>query len=161
MLIAQSLSMPRRQPGKLTGYSMVTLWSLRRSNWWMKRYIDYEGSSPYTREDVVEFHCHGELWQCSRCCSWSRSRQPSQENLRCGRFEWAAGSDLAESIADLVELSKQPQTALAGLQGKLAHPIRQLRAMCLDILAEIEARIDFEEDPPLEPEVIVAKLSNC
>jgi len=36
MLIAQSL--PGRQPWKLTGYSMVTLWSLRRSNWWMKRY---------------------------------------------------------------------------------------------------------------------------
>jgi hypothetical protein len=31
------------------------------------------------------------------------------------------------------------QAALAGLQGKLAQPIRQLRANCLDILAEIEA----------------------
>jgi tRNA modification GTPase len=40
------------------------------------------------------------------------------------------------------------QTALAGLQGRLARPIRELRGKCLDILAEIEARIDFEEDLP-------------
>jgi tRNA modification GTPase len=41
--------------------------------------------------------------------------------------------------------------ALAGLQGKLASPIRQLRSQCLDILAEVEARVDFEEDlPPLD-----------
>jgi tRNA modification GTPase len=37
------------------------------------------------------------------------------------------------------------------LQGKLASPIRQLRSQCLDILAEVEARVDFEEDlPPLD-----------
>jgi tRNA modification GTPase len=51
------------------------------------------------------------------------------------------------------------QTALAGLQGKLAHPIRQLRANCLDILAEIEARIDFEEDlPPLDDKAIISEI---
>ena len=59
----------------------------------------------------------------------------------------------AESISDLVG-AKSPaaaQSALAGLQGKLAQPIRKLRATCLDVLAEIEARIDFEEDlPPLD-----------
>ena len=67
----------------------------------------------------------------------------------------------AEGIADLVG-AKSPQaaqTALAGLQGKLAHPIRQLRANCLDILAEIEARIDFEEDlPPLDDKAIISEI---
>ncbi|MGB5772334.1 MAG: tRNA uridine-5-carboxymethylaminomethyl(34) synthesis GTPase MnmE, partial [Crocosphaera sp.] len=47
------------------------------------------------------------------------------------------------------------QIALAGLQGKLAQPIQKLRHNCLDILAEIEARIDFEEDlPPLDEKAI-------
>ncbi|HEY9805691.1 MAG TPA: tRNA uridine-5-carboxymethylaminomethyl(34) synthesis GTPase MnmE, partial [Candidatus Obscuribacterales bacterium] len=67
----------------------------------------------------------------------------------------------AESIADLVgaRSPQAAQTALAGLQGKLAHPIRQLRATCLEILAEIEARIDFEEDlPPLNEPAIQAQL---
>jgi tRNA modification GTPase len=46
------------------------------------------------------------------------------------------------------------------LQGKLAHPIRQLRAICLDILAEVEARLDFEEDlPPLDEEEISGQLA--
>ncbi|NEO95476.1 MAG: tRNA uridine-5-carboxymethylaminomethyl(34) synthesis GTPase MnmE, partial [Moorea sp. SIO3G5] len=68
-----------------------------------------------------------------------------------------------ESVADLVG-SRSPaavQAALAGLQGKLATPIREARATCLDILAEIEARIDFEEDlPPLDQGAIVAQLNN-
>lgn len=51
------------------------------------------------------------------------------------------------------------QTALAGLQGKLAQPIRHLRGMCLDLLAEIEARIDFEEDlPPLDQPAVINQV---
>jgi tRNA modification GTPase len=67
----------------------------------------------------------------------------------------------AESITDLVgaRSPQAAQTALAGLQGKLAQPIRQLRARCLDILAEVEARIDFEEDlPPLHEAEIQGHL---
>ena len=111
----------------------------------------------YTREDVVEFHCHGGIMavqQVLQLCleQGARLAQPGEFTLRAflnGRLDLTQ----AESIADLVG-SRSPQaaqTALAGLQGKLAHPIRELRARCLDILAEIEARIDFEEDlPPLD-----------
>jgi tRNA modification GTPase len=68
----------------------------------------------------------------------------------------------AESVADLVgaESPQAAQTALAGLQGKLAQPIRQLRASCLEILAEVEARIDFEDDlPPLNEAEIQQQLA--
>jgi tRNA modification GTPase len=52
--------------------------------------------------------------------------------------------------------------ALAGLQGKLAAPLRQLRATCLDLLAEIEARLDFADDlPPLDESEIVAQLDDA
>jgi tRNA modification GTPase len=70
----------------------------------------------------------------------------------------------AESIADLVgaRSPQAAQTALAGLQGKLAHPIRSLRATCLSILAEIEARIDFEDDlPPLDEGEIHIQLTQA
>jgi tRNA modification GTPase len=115
----------------------------------------------YTREDVVEFHCHGGMiavQQVLQLCleSGARLAQPGEFTLRAflnGRLDLTQ----AESIADLVgaQSPQAAQTALAGLQGKLAHPIRQLRATCLNLLAEIEARIDFEDDlPPLnEPEV--------
>jgi tRNA modification GTPase len=52
------------------------------------------------------------------------------------------------------------QAAIAGLQGKLRQPIGQLRSQALDLLAEIEARIDFEEDlPPLDILDVTAKLT--
>jgi tRNA modification GTPase len=121
----------------------------------------------YTREDVVEFHCHGGIiavQQVLHLCleHGARLAQPGEFTLRAflnGRVDLTQ----AESIADLVG-AKSPQaaqTALAGLQGKLAHPIRQLRANCLDILAEIEARIDFEEDlPPLDYKTIISEIEN-
>jgi len=120
----------------------------------------------YTREDVVEFHCHGGIMavqQVLQLCleQGARLAQPGEFTLRAflnGRLDLTQ----AESIADLVgaQSPQAAQTALAGLQGKLAHPIRYLRSTCLDILAEVEARIDFEEDlPPLNEVEIATRLA--
>ncbi len=110
----------------------------------------------YTKENVIEFHCHGGLMlvqQVLQLClgQGAKLAQPGEFTLRAvlnGRLELTQ----AESVADLVG-AKSPQAAqmaLAGLQGKLAQPIRQIRSDCLDLLAEIEARIDFADDlPPL------------
>jgi tRNA modification GTPase len=119
----------------------------------------------YTREDVVEFHCHGGmipvqqvLQACLQC--GARLAQPGEFTLRAflnGRLDLTQ----AEGVADLVgaRSPQAAQSALAGIQGKLAHPIRQLRQQCLDLLAEIEARIDFEEDlPPLDQPALVQQL---
>ncbi|MEH2002137.1 MAG: tRNA uridine-5-carboxymethylaminomethyl(34) synthesis GTPase MnmE [Nostoc sp.] len=119
----------------------------------------------YTREDVVEFHCHGGIMAVQhvlQLCleNGARLAQPGEFTLRAflnGRLDLTQ----AEGIADLVgaRSPQAAQSALAGLQGKLAHPIRQLRANCLDILAEIEARIDFEEDlPPLDHKAIISEI---
>lgn len=119
----------------------------------------------YTREDVVEFHCHGGIMavqQVLQLCleNGARLAQPGEFTLRAflnGRLDLTQ----AESIADLVgaRSPQAAQAALVGLQGKLAYPIRQLRATCLDVLAEIEARIDFEEDlPPLDHKLIISEI---
>ncbi|MGF1602028.1 MAG: tRNA uridine-5-carboxymethylaminomethyl(34) synthesis GTPase MnmE [Thermosynechococcaceae cyanobacterium] len=119
----------------------------------------------YTREDVVEFHCHGGIiavQQVLQACieAGGKLAQPGEFTLRAflnGRLDLTQ----AESIADLVgaQSPQAAQTALAGLQGKLAHPIRQLRQSCLDVLAEIEARIDFEDDlPPLDEAQVQTQL---
>ncbi len=121
----------------------------------------------YTREDVVEFHCHGGIMPVQKVLQLcleqgARLAQPGEFTLRAflnGRLDLTQ----AESVADLVgsRSTAAVQAALAGLQGKLATPIREARATCLDILAEIEARIDFEEDlPPLDQGAIVAQLNN-
>ena len=119
----------------------------------------------YTREDVIELHCHGGIMavqQVLQLCleAGARLAQPGEFTLRAflnGRLDLTQ----AESINDLVG-AKSPQAAqaaLMGLEGKLRSPIVQLRATFLDILAEIEARIDFEEDLiPLDIEALSAKI---
>jgi tRNA modification GTPase len=119
----------------------------------------------YTREDVVEIHSHGGiilvqqiLQLCVEC--GAKVAEPGEFSLRAflnGRIDLTQ----AESISDLVgALSPAAaQTAIAGLQGKLRQPIGQLRSQGLDLLAEIEARIDFEEDlPPLDLNDVKVKL---
>lgn len=121
----------------------------------------------FTREDVVEFHCHGGIiavQQVLQLCleNGARLAQPGEFSLRAflnGRLDLTQ----AESIADLVgaQSPAAAQSALAGLQGKLAKPIRLLRTTCLDVLAEIEARIDFEEDlPPLDEAQTVFEIKH-
>jgi len=111
----------------------------------------------YTKEDVVEFHCHGGMipvQQVLNLCleQGARLAQQGEFTLRAflnGRIDLTQ----AESIAELVGAKslQAGEIALAGLQGKLAQPIRELRSTCLDILAEVEARVDFADElPPLD-----------
>jgi tRNA modification GTPase len=121
----------------------------------------------FTREDVVEFHCHGGIiavQEVLQLCiaQGARLSQPGEFSLRAflnGRIDLTQ----AESIAELVsaQSTTAAQIALAGLQGKLSSPIRDLRTTCLDILAEVEARIDFADDlPPLNEGEIEQQLKN-
>jgi tRNA modification GTPase len=120
----------------------------------------------YTREDVVEIHSHGGIilvQQILQLCveHGAKIAEPGEFTLRAflnGRIDLTQ----AESISDLVgALSPAAaQTAIAGLQGKLRQPIERLRSQALDLLAEIEARIDFEEDlPPLDVGDVTSKLA--
>ena len=121
----------------------------------------------YTREDVVEFHCHGGIMavqQVLQLCiqQGARLAQPGEFTLRAflnGRLDLTQ----AESIADLVgaQSPQAAQNALMGIRGKLASVIRQLRSQCLDVLAEVEARVDFEDDlPPLDEDSVRSQLQN-
>ncbi len=125
-----------------------------------------ESPRSYTREDVVEIHSHGGIilvQQILQLCieRGAKLAEPGEFTLRAflnGRIDLTQ----AESISDLVgSLSPAAaETAIAGLQGKLRRSIVQLRSIALDLLAEIEARIDFEEDlPPLNLDDVKAKLT--
>lgn len=122
----------------------------------------------YTKEDVIEFHCHGGIMavqQVLQLCleQGARLAQPGEFTLRAflnGRLDLTR----AESVAQMVGANSPQalQVALAGLRGKLAQPLRQLRETCLDLLAEIEARIDFEEDlPPLDEQHLCDQLETA
>jgi len=120
----------------------------------------------FTKEDVVELHCHGGIITVQKVLQLcveqgARLAQPGEFTLRAflnGRIDLTQ----AESVAELVsaQSAQASQVALAGLQGKLAHPIKELRTTCVDILAEVEARIDFEDDlAPLNEQNIVGKIA--
>ena len=119
----------------------------------------------FTREDVVEFHCHGGIMAVQsvlQLCvaQGARLAQPGEFSLRAflnGRIDLTQ----AESITELVSAQSQraSEIAIAGLQGKLGSPIQDLRLTCLNILAEVEARIDFADDlPPLDEAEIEQQL---
>ncbi len=119
----------------------------------------------YTREDVVEFHCHGGIMavqQVLQLCvqQGARLAQPGEFTLRAflnGRLDLTQ----AEGIADLVgaRSPQAAQSALMGVRGKLAESIRKLRSQCLDLLAEIEARVDFADDlPPIDEDGVRSQL---
>ena len=119
----------------------------------------------FTREDVVEFHCHGGLVCVQRVlelvlASGARRAEPGEFSQRAflhGRLDLTQ----AEAISDLVTARSRraAQLAMAGLDGGLQDRIRVLRSRLLDLLAELEARVDFEESlPPLDAEALVAEL---
>ncbi|RMD72907.1 MAG: tRNA uridine-5-carboxymethylaminomethyl(34) synthesis GTPase MnmE [Cyanobacteria bacterium J149] len=119
----------------------------------------------YTREDVIEFHCHGGIMpvqQVLELCleQGARLANSGEFTLRAflnGRIDLTQAESIAEIVgAKSVEAST---VALASLRGKLAQPIKNIRHTLLDILAEVEARIDFEDDlPPLNEDQVKQNL---
>ncbi len=120
----------------------------------------------FTREDVVEFHCHGGIMavqQVLNLCleQGARLAEAGEFSLRAflnGRIDLTQ----AESINDLVgaKSAQAAQAAIASLRGKLAQSLKYLRGKCLNVLTEIEARIDFEDDlPPLDVEWVKSEVT--
>ncbi|KAH7301224.1 hypothetical protein KP509_23G016700 [Ceratopteris richardii] len=108
----------------------------------------------YTREDVIEIQCHGG-GICSRrvlhlCLeAGARLAQPGEFTLRAflnGRLDLSQ----AENVAQLVSAKtvSAAETALAGLQGGLSLLVQSLRAECIEMLADIDARVDFDDELP-------------
>ena len=119
----------------------------------------------FTRETVVEFHCHGGLICVQRVlelvlASGARRALPGEFSQRAflnGRLDLTR----AEAISELVTARSRraAQLAMAGLDGGLQARIAALRERLLDQLAELEARVDFEEDlPPLDAVAVAQEL---
>ncbi|MFN6339827.1 MAG: tRNA uridine-5-carboxymethylaminomethyl(34) synthesis GTPase MnmE, partial [Cyanobacteriota bacterium] len=111
----------------------------------------------FTREDVVEFHCHGGLVVVRRVlelvlAAGARPADAGEFSLRAvlhGRLDLTR----AEAIGQLVAARgrRAAQLAMAGLDGGLHQRVSQLRSSLLDQLSELEARLDFDDElPPLD-----------
>lgn len=122
----------------------------------------------YTTEDVVEIHAHGGsvcvqrvlallLRNASRDESDDRDDSLRVRLARPGEFTLRAflngRLDLtqAEAVHGLVSARTNAAAdgALAALRGGLAGPVKKARAEAVELLAELEARLDFDDE--LEP----------
>ncbi|KAF3324314.1 putative tRNA modification GTPase MnmE [Carex littledalei] len=120
----------------------------------------------YTREDVVELQCHGNdvcLHRVLRACleAGATLAEPGEFTLRAflnGRLDLSQ----AESISRLISAKSAAaaDSALAGMQGGFSSLVKLLRIQCIELLTEIEARLDFEDElPPLNLPSLIEKIS--
>lgn len=120
----------------------------------------------FTREDVVELHCHGGVVAVQRVlelvlAAGARRALPGEFSQRAflnGRLDLTQ----AEAISEMVTARSRraAQLAMAGIDGGLQRRLGALRSRLLDQLAELEARVDFEEDlPPLDGGAVAAALA--
>ncbi|KAL8058364.1 hypothetical protein ABFX02_03G013300 [Erythranthe guttata] len=123
------------------------------------------GPKSYTREDVIELQCHGSevcLRRVLRACldAGARLAEPGEFTLRAflnGRLDLAQ----AENVGKLISANSTAaaDSALAGIQGGFSGMVKLLRAQCIELLTEIEARLDFDDEmPPLDSGLVVNKI---
>ena len=126
------------------------------------------GPRSYTGEDVAELSCHGGPVAVRRVldsllAAGARPAGPGDFTLRAflnGRLDLAQ----AEAVADLVAAPTPAALAVAAnqLAGRLSDAVFDMRTACLDLLAQMEAEVDFEEDevPAMDRAVVAATLDS-
>jgi len=127
------------------------------------------GPHSYTGEDVVELHCHGGAAAPKRLLSevlrnGACSAEPGEFTRRAfvnGRMDLTQ----AEAVCDLISAKSASALALAERQasGLLGQRIKALRDPLLDLLAEVESRLDFPEENLnwKSPEELLKTLAHC
>ncbi len=106
----------------------------------------------YTRQDVGEINCHGGLVPLRRVLELTLRRgarlaSPGEMTLRAfllGRLDLAQ----AEAVLDVVRAKTEAglRVAVEQLGGQLSRQIRSVRRELVEVLAYLEAAIDFPED---------------
>ncbi len=110
------------------------------------------GPESYTGEDVVEIHGHGGLLVCRAVLEavYRAGARPALPGEFTQRAFLNGKMDLtqAEAVADLVRArtERAMEAARRQLDGAVGDGIRQVAQRLLDLVAEVEARIDFPED---------------
>lgn len=111
-----------------------------------------KGPATYTREDVVEVHCHGGIIPVRRILEIILENGASL--AECGEFTKRAflngRIDLsqAEAVMDLISAKTDSSfdVSLRQLKGSLSFEVSEMIDILMEMLAHIEASIDFPED---------------
>jgi len=122
----------------------------------------------YTGEDIAEVSCHGApvlLGYFVECCLavGARAAEPGEFTLRAflnGRIDLTQ----AEAVRDLVDAQTLYQARVAAQQhaGSLSTRLKPHKQVLLDLIARLEAGIDFAEDdvPVMDWQDISSRLDS-
>ena len=106
----------------------------------------------YTAEDVVEISCHGApviLRYLVECClsRGARAAEPGEFTLR-GFLNGRIDLTQAEAVRDLIESRTlyQARVAAQQLEGAVSARLKPHKQVLLELIARLEAGIDFAED---------------
>lgn len=112
----------------------------------------FEGPRSYTAEDVVEISCHGApvvlRFALERAVAGgARLAEPGEFTLRAymnGRIDLPQ----AEAVRDLIDATTlyQARVAAQQIEGSVSRRIRPIKNQLLELIALLEAGIDFAED---------------
>src|SRR5580658_8397942 len=126
----------------------------------------FAGPKSYTAEDVVEISCHGSpavlRYALERACEQgARLAEPGEFTLRAfvhGRIDLPQ----AEAVRDLIEATTLYQARIAAQQaeGSVSRRIQPMKERLLELIALLEAGIDFAEDDVdvASPQEILGRL---
>lgn len=114
--------------------------------------VSMRAPATYTREDVVEIHCHGGVAAQRAvlrllCRLGARPAEPGEFTRRAflnGRIDLAQ----AESVAAIVQARTETalRAAVRQLDGGLSDRLNEVRAGLVGALAMLEATIDFSDE---------------
>jgi tRNA modification GTPase len=112
----------------------------------------FEAPRSYTAEDVVEISCHGAPVILRLCVeravgAGARIAEPGEFTLRAymnGRIDLPQ----AEAVRELIDATTlyQARVAAQQMEGSVSRRIRPLKEQLLELIALLEAGIDFAED---------------
>ena len=113
--------------------------------------VYFKAPNSYTGEDVVEIQCHGGYFIAqlviSKCQKLGARMAEAGEYSKRAFLNGKLSIDQAEGIIDIINAESEAQ-ARAGsvlMQGKLFEIISNIQNELTDILAEIEAKLDYPE----------------
>jgi len=117
----------------------------------------FQAPNSYTGEDLLEISCHGNPFIVQRILEdlYARGCRPAEPGEYTRRAFLNGRMDLsqAEAVVDLIHAHSDRALAAANrqLRGVLGEHLMKLTARLVDLLARVEAHIDFpDEDLPPE-----------
>lgn len=111
-----------------------------------------KGPHTYTREDMVEIYCHGGIISVRKVLdlvlkNGARLAEPGEFTKRAflnGRLDLSQ----AEAVIDMIraKTDKSFETSLNQLEGSVSAKIKEIRDILLEMIAHVEASIDFPDE---------------